>query len=165
MAAVVPQRFLVHGVPEAPWAYTAAGLACWQPALLKCWEALLLETCSLQTSVHAGGLVNWRLWYLSAAWFMISCSSMGVLFWVPLLLKSMLAGDFGGHAPTPGGAAPPPAPPPAQPHGVDREEVSWWWLLRWGAGDGRRRGVCLVWRLCLQLGPYGHMGRAATTSQ
>ena len=51
---------------------------------------------------------------------MISCSSMGVLFWVPLLLKAMLAGDFGGHV-GPAHGAPPPAP--AHPHGPDREQV------------------------------------------
>ncbi|KAK9845264.1 hypothetical protein WJX81_001592 [Elliptochloris bilobata] len=65
-----------------------------------------------------GGLTSWRLWYLSAAWFMISCSSMGVLFWVPLLLKAMLAGDFGGHVARPGAA-----PPPPHPHGADREQA------------------------------------------
>ena len=68
----------------------------------------------------AGGLTSWRLWYLSVAWFMISCSSMGVLFWVPLLLKAMLAGDFGGHV-GPAHAAAPPAS--AHLHGPDREQV------------------------------------------
>ena len=75
--------------------------------------------------LRAGGLTSWRLWYLSAAWFMISCSSMGVLFWVPLLLKAMLAGDFGGHAGAAHGA-PPPAP--AHTHGPDREQVG---TLEW----------------------------------
>lgn len=77
-------------------------------------------TAKLMSKHPAGGLTSWRLWYLSAAWFMISCSSMGVLFWVPLLLKAMLAGDFGGHVGAAHGAPPPAS---AHPHSPDREQV------------------------------------------
>jgi hypothetical protein len=54
---------------------------------------------------------------------MVSCSSMGVLFWVPLLLKAMLAGDFGGHAAGGHGAPPPPLPPA---HCGDRDQARAW---------------------------------------
>ncbi len=92
---------------------------------------------------------------------MVSCSSMGVLFWVPLLLKAMLAGDFGGHA-AGGHSAPAPPLPPA--HCGDREQARRWRLARpepWCAARRTAAGglCCSALRLsgsedsCLGSGP------------